>query len=99
MAKSHRYAVCVDNRGNPAALEVRKIYRLQEDAGAEARGLVRVIDESGEDYLPVPGAVLRSDRSAARSEKSVRGEVRLTSRCSRLASPAAERQSRSMNWK
>jgi hypothetical protein len=41
----------VDNRGNPAALEVRKIYRLLEDAEAEARGLVRVIDESGEDYL------------------------------------------------
>mgnify|MGYP007112908029 CR=1 FL=1 len=28
MAKTSRYAVCVDNRGNPAALEVRKIYRL-----------------------------------------------------------------------
>jgi hypothetical protein len=43
--------VCVDNRGNPAALGVRKIYRLLDDAAAEARGLVRVIDESGEDYL------------------------------------------------
>jgi len=51
MAKTHRYGVCVDNRGNPAALEVRKIYRLLKDAAAEARGLVRVIDESGEDYL------------------------------------------------
>ena len=51
MAKTHRYGVCVDNRGNPAALEIRKIYRLLEDAAAEARGLVRVIDESGEDYL------------------------------------------------
>jgi hypothetical protein len=51
MAKSYRYGVCVDNRGCPAALERRKIYRLLEDAAAEARGLVRVIDESGEDYL------------------------------------------------
>lgn len=51
MAKTHRYGVCVENRGNPAALEIRKIYRLLEDPSAEARGLVRVIDESGEDYL------------------------------------------------
>lgn len=51
MARIYRYGVCVSNRGNPAALEVRKIYRLLVDASAEARGLVRVIDESGEDYL------------------------------------------------
>lgn len=51
MAKSHRYGVCVNNRGNPAALEVRKIYRLLGDSDAEEKGLVRVIDESGEDYL------------------------------------------------
>ncbi len=51
MTKTHRYGLCVDNRGNPAALEVRKIYRLFRDAAAEARGLVRVIDESGEDYM------------------------------------------------
>ena len=51
MAKTHRYVVCVENHGNPAALEIRKIYRLVEDTSAAARGLVRVIDESGEDYL------------------------------------------------
>lgn len=68
MAKTNRYGVCVDNRGNPAALEVRKIYRILEDAAAENRGLVRVIDESDEDYLypekffvpiEVPPAALR----------------------------------------
>ena len=46
-----RYVVCVENRGNPEALEIRKIYRLLEDADAGARGLLRAIDESGEDYL------------------------------------------------
>lgn len=51
MAQTQRYGVCVDNRGNPAALEVRKIYLLLDDPAAEARGLIRVIDESGEDYL------------------------------------------------
>ena len=51
MAKPARYGVCVENRGNPAALERRKIYRLVDDPSAETRGLVRVVDESGEDYL------------------------------------------------
>jgi hypothetical protein len=51
MAKPARYGVCVENVGTPAALEVRKIYRLVDDPSAEARDLVRVIDESGKDYL------------------------------------------------
>ena len=51
MAKRRRFAICVRNRGYKAALEVRKIYHVFEDAQAEARGLLRVIDESGEDYL------------------------------------------------
>ena len=51
MARTYRYVVCVENRGNPAALEVRKIYRVIEDVSAESRGLIRVIDESAEDYL------------------------------------------------
>ena len=41
----------MDNRGYDASLDVRKIYRLLSDEKAEKRGLVRVIDESGEDYL------------------------------------------------
>lgn len=51
MARLYRYVVCVKNRGNPAALEVRKIYRVLDDTSAASRGLLRVIDESGEDYL------------------------------------------------
>lgn len=45
------YVVCLDNRSYPASLEVRKIYRRIADSRAEADGLIRVIDESGEDYL------------------------------------------------
>ena len=51
MAKPHRYAVCVEHGDNPASLEVRKIYRVIEDSKANAHGLIRVIDESEEDYL------------------------------------------------
>ncbi len=45
------YVVCVDNAGYPASLELRKIYQRLPDLRAEEDGLVRVIDESGEDYL------------------------------------------------
>ena len=47
------FAVCVDNRGYAASLELRKIYRVVSDAEASALGQVRIIDESGEDYLRV----------------------------------------------
>jgi hypothetical protein len=45
------FLLCVGNDGYPASLEVRKIYEALEDAVAAEDGLVRVIDESGEDYL------------------------------------------------
>jgi hypothetical protein len=49
--KRKRFVVCVRNTGYPACLELRKIYQALPDPEAEARGLARVIDESGEDYL------------------------------------------------
>ena len=48
---SRRYVICVRNGTYRASLEPRKVYRVVEDTGAEARSLVRVIDDSGEDYL------------------------------------------------
>lgn len=50
-ARTTHFAVCVDNRGYPASLELHKIYRVLPDEDAEAEGDIRVIDESGEDYL------------------------------------------------
>jgi hypothetical protein len=47
----HRYAVCVRNDDYPASLELRKIYAVLEDSFATEHGMVRIIDESGEDYL------------------------------------------------
>jgi hypothetical protein len=46
-----QFVVCVKNDGYPASLEKRKIYRTAPDASAAAHGLIRVVDESGEDYL------------------------------------------------
>ena len=45
------FVVCVDNRDYPVALELHKIYRTLPDDDAAADGDLRVIDESGEDYL------------------------------------------------
>lgn len=43
--------VCIQNGEYPASLEVRKLYQVVADSDAAALGQVRVIDESGEDYL------------------------------------------------
>ena len=48
---SSRYLLCIRNDDYPASLEVRKVYRKLADATAAARHFVRVVDESGEDYL------------------------------------------------
>lgn len=49
-ARSNQFAVCLNNEGYKASLEVGKIYRVIVDKEASANGLIRVIDESGEDY-------------------------------------------------
>ena len=46
-----QFVVCIKNAGHPASLELHKIYRVVPDAGAVRDGDVRVVDESGEDYL------------------------------------------------
>jgi Ca2+-binding EF-hand superfamily protein len=45
------YVICVDNDGYPASLERRKVYEAFPDPEAESHHLIRVVDESGEDYL------------------------------------------------
>jgi hypothetical protein len=49
MAKKH-LVVCIFNEGYAAALETRKLYMSIPDPEAEKDGLIRVVDESGEDY-------------------------------------------------
>lgn len=45
------YAVSLSNESYAASLEPRKLYELHPDGEAKARGMLRVVDESGEDYL------------------------------------------------
>jgi hypothetical protein len=50
-ATNIRFAVCINNDGCPASLELHKIYRVLPDEGVKADGELRIVDESGEDYL------------------------------------------------
>jgi hypothetical protein len=61
MAKpeANRLVVCVNNDGYSASLEQRKIYVALRDVDAEKHGLLRIIDESGDDYL-YPKAFFRA---------------------------------------
>ena len=49
--ESVQFAICVSNDGYPASLELRKVYRIVPDQVAATHHFVRVVDESGEDYL------------------------------------------------
>jgi hypothetical protein len=44
------FAVCINNEGYKASLEIGKLYRVVPDDEATAHGYIRVMDESGEDY-------------------------------------------------
>ena len=46
-----QYVICIQNEAFAASLEIGKTYELIEDSSASKLSLVRVIDESGEDYL------------------------------------------------
>ncbi|MBZ0157465.1 MAG: hypothetical protein K8I29_14805 [Alphaproteobacteria bacterium] len=45
------FMICVDNRGYESSLEKRKLYEVLSDRAAKKHHQIRVIDESGEDYL------------------------------------------------
>jgi hypothetical protein len=51
MSTQQQFAICVQNEGYPASLELWKVYRVLPDDKAAKHHLMRVVDESGEDYL------------------------------------------------
>ena len=46
-----KFVICIDNMDYPVSLEKRKIYEVVSDPEAEEIGHIRVVDESGDDYL------------------------------------------------
>jgi hypothetical protein len=73
-SRNQGFAVCLRNTGYAASLEVRKLYPVLNDPDAEENDLIRVIDESGQDYvyparlfqrLDLPSEVQRALRLAS----------------------------------
>ena len=46
-----RFVVCIKNQDYPVSLELRKIYQVIPDTWASENQQIRIIDETGEDYL------------------------------------------------
>jgi hypothetical protein len=68
------FLLCIDNRGYAASLERRTVYRKLSDPQAEQLGMVRIVDETDEDYLfpaelfvpiAVPSAAVKAFSGAA----------------------------------
>jgi hypothetical protein len=51
MQNESRFAICLTNEGYPVSLDLLKVYQVIDDDDAEQDGMIRVVDESGEDYL------------------------------------------------
>jgi hypothetical protein len=51
MSEGKHFAICINNGEYAGTLELRKVYEVLDDASADKRNYMRVIDESGEDYL------------------------------------------------
>ena len=51
MSQAKQFAICVHNGEYTGTLDLRKVYEVLEDESAAKRQYMRVIDESGEDYL------------------------------------------------
>ena len=90
------FAVCIDNRGYLASLEAGKLYAIVTDAQATKHGLIRVIDESGEDYgysaerffiLTIPSALERALKGMSSPSRQPNPTLQPTSRARRVAKP------------
>jgi hypothetical protein len=67
-----RFVICIDNTDYPAALERRKIYQVITDDHAASHNLLRVIDESGEDYVYPKGYFIPVDFAPSIQEALLR---------------------------
>lgn len=62
---SPKFVICTSNTGYEASLELRKLYEVVPDSAAENHGQIRIIDESGEDYLYPPSLFVHVNLPAA----------------------------------
>ena len=90
--------VCVHNEGNEVSLQLWKIYKPLRDDDARSEGFLRVIDESGEDYLfpkenfvpiDLPTEVKKPFERAIREQRRAASTPYISSSVSRLPARAA----------
>ncbi len=60
-----KFVICIENTEFPVSLEKRKLYRVVPDPDAEKNSQIRVVDESGEDYLYPAACFISADLSRA----------------------------------
>jgi len=97
--------VCVANEGNEASLQLWKIYLALRDADAKSEGFLRVIDESGEDYLfpeenfvpiTLPTEARKPFERAVREQRRSASKSATSSSIARLSRAKTTRKRRAM---
>jgi hypothetical protein len=87
--------VCLANEGNEASLQLWKIYKVIRDDDARSEGFLRVIDESGEDYLfpeenfapiELPAKIKRPFERAVREQRQTTPVPRVSAAVRRASS-------------
>ncbi len=69
MNETKHFAICIRNQGYEGALELRKLYEIIDDPIAARHDSIRVVDESGEDYLYPNDWFIRLDLPATVEER------------------------------
>lgn len=75
---NHEFAICTDNQGYEASLELRKLYEVLPDPAATQHAQLRIIDESGEDYLYPAKSFDRITLPASIAERVLRAHAQQT---------------------
>ena len=95
-----RAVVCLANEGNEASLQLWKIYKVVRDDDAKSEGFLRVIDESGEDYLfpeenfapiDLPAKIRRPFERALREQRQTAVAPRVSAAVRRASSSRARK--------
>lgn len=104
-AESPTAVVCVDNEGNEVSLQLWKIYKPLRDTDARSEGFLRVVDESGEDYLfpeenfvpiELPTEVKKPFERAVREQRRAAAAPRTSGLIKRTSVAAAKKSKRSI---
>ena len=99
MTEQTRFAVCINNSGYAASLELRKLYEVIADPDAGKDQMIRIVDESGEDYLfpeenfvpiELPAEVKKPFERAARKQRRAARAPETSGAVKRLPARAAK---------